>query len=817
MNLYPYRPQRARPELLEKTSVGREPLLREVLGRLGRWRADRSRQHYLFIGPRGIGKTHLLRLFNYRVRSDAALRARWLPILLAEEPYSISRVSDLLLEMLRQLSTEGGQNGTADAAEVYEAVRFDEDDQRVCDRCLDAFRQFHRQTGRGILLMMENLDRLLERQVRRRSEVHRLRKILIEEDWLVTLCTSPTFLNAVSQPEEPFFEFFDVRPLAELTAEEQGEMLRRLAAAEGRAEVMATVERYQSRQRALYHFTGGSPRLTVMLYDLVAHHRVDTVRNELDLLLEQLTPYYQDRMRMISEQEAKVLEVMALLPEGYSPTELAREARMEAKAVRATLTRLERAGYVRREERRKKRTVYIVPERLFRIWHQMNHSRAARGRVQYLLEFFSGWYATREERDEIWEELAAAFDSGREDAEELDGIAEYMGYLAAVSEGDERLKRSFERLRAMAQTAPPEAIAEELQDLDGELGEVDDYFLHKGYFLANELRDQEAALEAFQEAVGRKRDDLVAQFNRAVALERAGLWAEADDAYRQTAALLTRQDGEESVEELKLVLGQLLRESGDGQVVEIAGRLLKRLGVLPVGDLIATLRTAAEPRRRGAAATLLGRTGSRAAVEPLVRALEDPAHNVRGSAATALGRLADPAAVESLVRALEDPANEVRGSAATALGRLADPSAVDPLLRALEDPANNVRGSAGIALGRIADQLSGSEVEDVIGVLIDSATRNPRVGRYMFRIFPILLRAALSSGDQDLILETIQVITDELAARGRSTPYEIAAEYLSSNRDPAVLERQQPEIREAVLLLVDLPTPADRETAISRS
>jgi hypothetical protein len=51
-----------------------------------------------------------------------------------------------------------------------------------------------------------------------------------------------------------------------------------------------------------------------------------------------------------------------------------------------------------------------------------------------------------------------------------------------------------------------------------------------------------------------------------------------------------------------------------------------------------------------------------------------------------------------------------------------------------------------------------------------------------------------------------------------STPYEIAAEYLSSDRDPAVLERQQPEIREAVLLLVDLPAPAaEEETAISRS
>ncbi len=35
-------------------------------------------------------------------------------------------------------------------------------------------------------------------------------------------------------------------------------------------------------------------------------------------------------------------------------------------------------------------------------------------------------------------------------------------------------------------------------------------------------------------------------------------------------------------------------------------------------------------------------------------------------------------------------------------------------------------------------------------------------------------------------------------------PYEIAAEYLSSERDPAILEQQHPEMREAVLLLVGL-------------
>ncbi len=311
-----YRPQRTRADLLEETSVGREPLVRTIVDRLARWTPGASRQHYLLIGPRGIGKTHLLRLIEHRLQSNPKLEARWTSIVLAEDFYSITRISDLLLEMLRILVEE---RDVKDAEEVYQAVRYDDDDARVIDRCLDAFRHFHRETGRGLLLMIENLDRLLERQIRDRLESHRLRKILLEEDWLITICTSPTYLNAVANEEDPFFEFFQIHALAELTASQQEELLRKLAAVEGDTGFDIYLGRLRSRLRALYHFTGGNPRLTVMLYDLLSHKRVSHVRNELDLLLDQLTPFYQDRMKEISELEAKVLEVMTLLPEGCSP------------------------------------------------------------------------------------------------------------------------------------------------------------------------------------------------------------------------------------------------------------------------------------------------------------------------------------------------------------------------------------------------------------------------------------------------------------------------------------------------------------------
>jgi len=78
-----------------------------------------------------------------------------------------------------------------------------------------------------------------------------------------------------------------------------------------------------------------------------------------------------------------------------------------------------------------------------------------------------------------------------------------------------------------------------------------------------------------------------------------------------------------------------------------------------------------------------------------------------------------------------------------------------------------------------------------------------------------LLRSAFQTGDRRVISETLDLITGKIAANEAVwTPYNVALQYIESDRNPAVLTRQHPEMREAATLLIgdfDDAQPVGRE------
>lgn len=888
-----YRPQRTKPEDLEAVFVARESIVEGFLERLGRCGALASRQHYLFIGPRGIGKTCLLEVIQHRIRAGA-LGASWVPVALAEEGYAARSVANLLLEGLQVLAN---QTGDAEAGAAHARLRHDADDQRVTDLALDAFRSFHKRLGKRVLLLVENVNRVLDRQLARNGQqIALLRKILIEEDWLVMIGTSPTYVSAATEPEAPLFEFFQVTLLQELSREEQVSLFRKLAALEDNETIHEYLRDFNARLQALYHFTGGNPRLALMLYDLIAHKRIFDVQEELDGLLDQLTPFYQDRMRDLADQEAQLLERMALLPEGCTPTELAREARMEAKTVRALMTRLEGAGYVRREQRRKKQTVYIIPERFFRIWHQLNHSRAERGRVQYLLEFFATWYNTRDERDRVWKQLVESLEKRSPGAEEsqVNEIVEFMDYIAAVSIGQEKYDRQFETIYRREKCEKSSVVSDPNGALEGERDSDANYLVAKGRFFARELHDNERACMEFEEAVLTQPSNLLAHYNLVAAFDKAGRHNEAEHASERVASHLEKlgphvldadfehqlwdalQFGESPVltHISGMLLGQMRKKSATNRLLGIAknsnqswrrlecANALDKSGSSIGVDIMLGLADDSDKAIRARSVWLLSRAGSEYSVGAIIKCLMHERADVRSHAAHCIGmlcaleqcadrltihkrrrisanreksllRMLSVRAVEPLVGNLQDEIGEVRGTAAWTLGIIGQGAfqvgpissleedsdqlriarsrplhevylteVVPALLRMSRVETGEIRSAAVTALSDFAERQSVPQLPEIAQLVLDFGLDDD-AGRV--RISHNLLRSAFRSRDAMLIRQSLEVTTCRFSNGDRIfAPHFLALEFVDSDRDPAILERQQPEMREAAMLLVNL-------------
>ncbi len=153
--IHVFRPNRTSPEDLEAIFVGRENLIEDILEHLNSWTVGASRQHYLLIGPRGIGKTNLLILLENRIKKRKELARKWCPISLPEDIYGVTKVSDLLVESLKILSEVTNDQKVK---QVYQQLQFDDNEKRVVDLSLDAFRKFHESNRCGVLLLIPTVS-----------------------------------------------------------------------------------------------------------------------------------------------------------------------------------------------------------------------------------------------------------------------------------------------------------------------------------------------------------------------------------------------------------------------------------------------------------------------------------------------------------------------------------------------------------------------------------------------------------------------------------------------------------------------------------
>jgi DNA-binding MarR family transcriptional regulator len=368
---------------LEETFVARRPQLDALERDLLSDASGSSTRHWQLIGPRGSGKSHFTELLGRRLQRHH----NWAVARLPEEHYQVSSVAELLEQIILRL--EGLD------ASPFAGVR---DPHEVEERGLDRLRAWRKASRKPVLVILENLGLLLGRKLKSKRDQARLREILMHAPPFALVTTATSYVEETADHGAPFYDFFQTLTLEDLTREGVIELVEARARWGQDEHLLGQMSQIRPRVDALFHFSGGNPRLVLTLYGILRHGITEELHTQLLKLLDEVTPYYQARLQDISPQMGRILTEMALTGELLTPAEIARRMRLSTPQVTANITKLSNERFVRPGGRPDQRSRYYeLSDRLFRLWMQMREGRAGAQQLRFLTDFFQRWYSGHRE------------------------------------------------------------------------------------------------------------------------------------------------------------------------------------------------------------------------------------------------------------------------------------------------------------------------------------------------------------------------------------------------------------------------------------
>jgi hypothetical protein len=364
--------------------VVRRPELGELLSHL---REPDPPRHALVVGPRGMGKSLLLRRVAIAVAEDADLSARWLPVLMAEELYEVTSIGELWLAALARLAATVGD---ADLAAQHRSLLAEPDPARLETLALQRLLGAARSRGLQVLLLVENLDMLLGDQVAS-EEGWTLRQALQTEPGLLLMASAVTTFAQVEEAGEALYGFFhrvDLRPLDDA---EVRTLWREVTG----------IDLVGDRAVPIRILTGGNPRLITVLGRFSRQPDLHGLRQDLELLIDEYTPFFKANIEALPAVERKVFVTLADIWAPATAAEVAERARIDTSKVSALLGRLMRRGAVQVVEVERGRRHYELTERLYNLYHLLRRP-GGDGRVRALVDILVHLYEPGQLERDVW-------------------------------------------------------------------------------------------------------------------------------------------------------------------------------------------------------------------------------------------------------------------------------------------------------------------------------------------------------------------------------------------------------------------------------
>lgn len=316
-------------DLLERTFVAREPILKTIMKRVEKLGKTPSPNHTLLVGAYGVGKTHLISLAYHRSvkladrQKSTSLRIARLP----ETPWRITSYARLLATILNQFSATKMKN--------------------TDEISLEAQLRGSIRTDGPIVVFMENVSQIFE--ALGQAGQQKLRSLLQTETGILIIGSTTRLDRSFSDSTSPFFGFFDTIRLAPFSPEDAREMLTSLARESDNSELadhLSSTEAMAS-IHAITHLTGGTPRVWAVLGNALNTAGFTDLKTLLLTCLDSFTPYYYEQLAQLSPLQRLVIAELAAANRPLPVKDLAERVGAEQRSVAKAVSDLSERGWTK--------------------------------------------------------------------------------------------------------------------------------------------------------------------------------------------------------------------------------------------------------------------------------------------------------------------------------------------------------------------------------------------------------------------------------------------------------------------------------------
>ncbi|NOR79559.1 MAG: hypothetical protein GQ529_01805, partial [Methyloprofundus sp.] len=345
-----------------------------------------KKNHLLFVGPRGSGKTHFISMVVNRLKNKPALKEKMVIIWLGEDDV-ITSLLDLLLLMIENLVRTNPDRFNKDCLQQAKGQKPD----TVAEIIMHSISE---QMGdHTILLVKENMSDVFAGL--KDTGQKKFRAFLQEQNNIAILGTSQQLFPGVASRDAAFFGFFDTYHLKVLSVDDAKQLISNIAALNKNQALVDFLETAQGcyRVRALHHLAGGNHRLYVELSAFLTMESLDDFVSALTKLADNLTPYFQERIRSLPAQQGRIVQKLCEL-QGATPVKtIAEETFIGERSVAKQLGDLAKKGYVT-SHKRGKQSYYEMAEPLMRLTLEVKNNQ---GRpLNMVASLLRAWFSDTE-------------------------------------------------------------------------------------------------------------------------------------------------------------------------------------------------------------------------------------------------------------------------------------------------------------------------------------------------------------------------------------------------------------------------------------